>query len=120
MQGLHVVDHPVLARAVTELRAATTPRAEFRTALGHAAGMLAYEALRAGGTAPAVLSGADEAAVAAFLAGRAPFPAIAAALEHALSHHHPRPVASVEDAVDASHEGRRLADAYLAAAARAS
>ena len=75
---------------------------------------LAYEALRLGGTAPAVVSGADEAAVAAFLAGRVPFSAIPAAIEHALAEHRVRPVASVEEAIAASDEGQRLAEAYLA------
>jgi 1-deoxy-D-xylulose-5-phosphate reductoisomerase len=74
---------------------------------------LAYEALRAGGTAPAVVSGADEAAVEAFLEGRAAFPHIAEAIEHALQSHRPRPVSSVEDAIDASEEGKRLAQGYL-------
>ena len=46
MEGLRVVDHPVLARAVTVLRAATTTRAEFRDALEDASWALAYEALR--------------------------------------------------------------------------
>src|SRR4051794_20306777 len=46
MEGLRIVDHPVLARAVTELRAVETPRAAFRTAMAEAASMLAYEALR--------------------------------------------------------------------------
>jgi uracil phosphoribosyltransferase len=46
MEGLRVVDHPVLARAVTELRSADTSRAAFRAALAEAAEMLAYEALR--------------------------------------------------------------------------
>jgi uracil phosphoribosyltransferase len=46
MEGLRVVDHPVLARAVTVLRAATTTRAEFRKALEEASWTLAYEALR--------------------------------------------------------------------------
>ena len=46
MEGLRVVDHPVLARAVTVLRAATTTRAEFRDALEDASWTLAYEALR--------------------------------------------------------------------------
>jgi uracil phosphoribosyltransferase len=46
MEGLRVVDHPVMARAVTELRAASTSRAAFRTALADASSMLAYEALR--------------------------------------------------------------------------
>jgi uracil phosphoribosyltransferase len=46
MEGLHVVDHPLLARAVTVLRAATTDRAAFREALEDATWTLAYEALR--------------------------------------------------------------------------
>ena len=46
MEGLRVVDHPVLARAITVLRATSTGRAEFRTALEEASWTLAYEALR--------------------------------------------------------------------------
>jgi uracil phosphoribosyltransferase len=46
MDGLRVVDHPVMARAVTELRAASTSRAAFRSAMADASSMLAYEALR--------------------------------------------------------------------------
>src|SRR3954453_14335788 len=46
MEGLRVVDHPVMARAVTELRAANTSRAAFRIAMADASSMLAYEALR--------------------------------------------------------------------------
>ncbi|WP_373045586.1 1-deoxy-D-xylulose-5-phosphate reductoisomerase [Vulgatibacter sp.] len=75
---------------------------------------LCYAALRAGGTAPAVASGADEAAVAAFLAGRCTFPQIAAAIAEALEKHEVRQVSSVEDAVDASDEGKRLAERWLA------
>ncbi len=41
---------------------------------------LAYRALRAGGNAPTVLNAANEIAVEAFLAGRLPFPAIAAVI----------------------------------------
>lgn len=41
---------------------------------------LAYQALRAGGTAPAILNAANEVAVAAFLGGRLAFPAIAATI----------------------------------------
>jgi uracil phosphoribosyltransferase len=46
VQGVHVVDHPVLAEAMTVLRAVDTPRAEFRAAMSEAAAMLAYEATR--------------------------------------------------------------------------
>jgi 1-deoxy-D-xylulose-5-phosphate reductoisomerase len=45
---------------------------------------LAYEALAAGGTAPAVLNAANEVAVEAFLAGRMPLTAIAAVIESTL------------------------------------
>jgi len=46
---------------------------------------LAYEAGRTGGTAPAVLSGANEVAVEAFLAERLPWSAIAAVVEEVLN-----------------------------------
>ena len=46
MQDVHVVDHPVLAEAMTVLRAADTPRTSFRAAMAEAAAMLAYEATR--------------------------------------------------------------------------
>ena len=46
---------------------------------------LAYEALRAGGTAPAVLNAANEIAVAAFLDLQLPFQAIASVIEHTLA-----------------------------------
>jgi uracil phosphoribosyltransferase len=46
MQGLSLVDHPLLAGAVSVMRSADTSRAAFRGAMADAAGMLAYEALR--------------------------------------------------------------------------
>jgi uracil phosphoribosyltransferase len=46
MDGIRVVEHPVLARAVTVLRSVDTSRAAFRAALAEASAMLAYEALR--------------------------------------------------------------------------
>ncbi|WP_063894090.1 1-deoxy-D-xylulose-5-phosphate reductoisomerase [Streptomyces natalensis] len=52
---------------------------------------LARHAGRLGGTAPAVFNAANEAAVAAFLDGIVPFPAIAQAIEHALDRHIPVP-----------------------------
>jgi 1-deoxy-D-xylulose-5-phosphate reductoisomerase len=48
---------------------------------------LAYQAGRAGGTYPTVLSAADEVAVALFLAGHIPFPAIADLIARALDAH---------------------------------
>ena len=58
---------------------------------------LAYEALAAGGTAPAALNAANEEAVAAFLDGRIPFPAIAECIREVLRAEAPRPVARLED-----------------------
>jgi uracil phosphoribosyltransferase len=46
VQDVHIVDHPVLAEAMTVLRAADTSRASFRAAMSEAAAMLAYEATR--------------------------------------------------------------------------
>jgi uracil phosphoribosyltransferase len=46
VQDVHVVDHPVLAEAMTVLRAADTTRSSFRAAMSEAAAMLAYEATR--------------------------------------------------------------------------
>ena len=56
MQGVHVVDHPVLAEAMTVLRASDTSRVSFRTAMSEAAAMLAYEATRG---LPVVRAGLD-------------------------------------------------------------
>jgi 1-deoxy-D-xylulose-5-phosphate reductoisomerase len=71
---------------------------------------LAYRALEMGGTAPAALSGADEAAVAAFLAGRCSFSHIARMCEQALDAHVPERLGSVEQALEASDWGRREAE----------
>jgi 1-deoxy-D-xylulose-5-phosphate reductoisomerase len=70
---------------------------------------LAYRALELGGTAPAALSGADEAAVAAFLEGRMGFTGIARVCEEVLEAHVALPLGSVEQALAASEWGRREA-----------
>jgi 1-deoxy-D-xylulose-5-phosphate reductoisomerase len=75
---------------------------------------LAYRALEMGGTAPAVLSGADEAAVAAFLEGRCRFTRIAAICEEVLEGHVVEPLRSVEQAIAASEWGRRDAERRVA------
>jgi 1-deoxy-D-xylulose-5-phosphate reductoisomerase len=75
---------------------------------------LAYRALELGGTAPAVLSGADEAAVAAFLAGRCRFTDIAELCAASLEAHTPEPLRSVEQALQASEWGRREAERRVA------
>jgi len=67
---------------------------------------LAYRALEMGGTAPAVLSGADEAAVAAFLSGRCGFPDIARLCSEAMEAHRAEPLRSVEQAIAASDWGQ--------------
>lgn len=67
---------------------------------------LAYRALERGGTSPAVLSGADEAAVEAFLQGRCGFTRIAEVCAEVLEAHAPEPVRSVEQALAASDWGR--------------
>jgi 1-deoxy-D-xylulose-5-phosphate reductoisomerase len=71
---------------------------------------LAYRALEIGGTAPAVLSGAGEAAVAAFLAGRCRFTDVAELCASALEAHASEPLRSVEQALAASEWGRREAE----------
>ena len=70
---------------------------------------LAYEALAAGGTAPAVLNAANEEAVSAFLDGRIPFPAIAECIREVMHIEPPRPVAGLEDVLEADGAARRHA-----------
>ena len=70
---------------------------------------LAYAALRDGGTAPAVLNAANEVAVAAFLEGRIGFLDIAAACEQTLARIAARPVSSIDDALAADRDARRVA-----------
>lgn len=62
---------------------------------------LAMEAARNGGTAPAVLNAADEAAVEAFLAGRIGFLDIIDWIEQALAAHTVGPAATVEEVLEA-------------------
>jgi 1-deoxy-D-xylulose-5-phosphate reductoisomerase len=70
---------------------------------------LAYAALRDRGTAPAVLNAANEVAVAAFLDGRIGFLDIAVTCERTLSRVGARPVKSLDDALAADSEARRVA-----------
>ena len=57
---------------------------------------LAFAALKAGGTMPAVLNAANEVAVEAFLAGRIPFLAIGGVVEETLGRHRSSPAVEVE------------------------
>jgi len=77
---------------------------------------LAYAALAAGGTAPAVLNAANEVAVAAFLDGRIGFLDIAATCERALSGISARTVTSLDDALGADEEARRVAQRLVRSA----
>jgi 1-deoxy-D-xylulose-5-phosphate reductoisomerase len=74
---------------------------------------LAFEALAASGTAPAILNAANEVAVAAFLAGAIRFTDIAAACAATLSRLPARPARSFDDALAADAEARRVAAAWL-------
>ncbi len=69
---------------------------------------LAYRALDAGGTAPAVLSAANEAAVELFLEERIPFSAIPELIEGALDAHRPVQHPTLDELVGADREGRSL------------
>ncbi len=68
---------------------------------------LALAAAREGGTAPTVLSAANEVAVGAFLEGMLPFPALPDVIGAALEALPARPVESLEDVVEADRETRR-------------
>jgi 1-deoxy-D-xylulose-5-phosphate reductoisomerase len=83
---------PVAAGPMTFEPVDTTCFGAFR--LGLAAG-------RAGGTAPAVFNAANEAAVAGFLAGAIPFPAIGTVIEHALESHGTEEVESLAQVMEA-------------------
>ncbi len=74
---------------------------------------LAYDARDAGGTATVVLNAANEVAVAAFLAGRASYPAIHATCAETLSRVPPRAADTLADALAADAEARRVACAIL-------
>jgi 1-deoxy-D-xylulose-5-phosphate reductoisomerase len=74
---------------------------------------LARQALRAGGTAPAVLNAANEEAVAAFLDGRIPFTAIPEVIREVLLGHAPAPVTGLDDVLAADTSARDRARATL-------
>ena len=74
---------------------------------------LAYDVLREGGTAPAILNAANEIAVAAFLEGRLPFLAIARLNEAVLEALPAGPEGSLADVLAADAEARRLASQLI-------
>ena len=75
---------------------------------------LALEAGRAGGSAPCVLNAADEVAVGAFLEGRIPFTAIAAAVEGTLNEMPAQPVTHFQDLFSLDGEARRRTEEQIA------
>jgi 1-deoxy-D-xylulose-5-phosphate reductoisomerase len=75
---------------------------------------LAYEAGRAGGTAPAWLSAANEVAVEAFLAGEIAWGHIAEVCKAALDRHDAVVPTSVDDVIAADQAARRVAAEQVA------
>jgi 1-deoxy-D-xylulose-5-phosphate reductoisomerase len=67
---------------------------------------LAYEALRAGGSAACTLNAADEIAVEAFLGERISFPAIAEVVEETLQRVPVRQAASIQEILDVDEQSR--------------
>jgi 1-deoxy-D-xylulose-5-phosphate reductoisomerase len=68
---------------------------------------LGLEAAAAGGTAGAVLNGANEGSVAAFLAGRLPFDKIVSACKSVLENHKFDPSPSLDEAIEADRWARQ-------------
>ncbi|HSR68515.1 MAG TPA: 1-deoxy-D-xylulose-5-phosphate reductoisomerase [Acidobacteriota bacterium] len=74
---------------------------------------LAYEALRMGGTAPAVLNAANEVAVGRFLQGGLALTAIPEIIERTLQQQQPVPADSLQAVLEADRQARRLATQAL-------
>lgn len=70
---------------------------------------LCFEAMRRGGTSPAVLNAANEIAVDAFLESRLNFPGIVRVVEHVLSQHDTVAKPSLDEILDAEHWARAVA-----------
>jgi 1-deoxy-D-xylulose-5-phosphate reductoisomerase len=75
---------------------------------------LAYAAMRAGGSAPAVLNAANEVAVEAFLARRIPFTAIPGVIEDTLGSVASAHAASLSEVLEADSAARRKAGERIA------
>jgi len=74
---------------------------------------LAHDAVRAGGTAPAVLNAANEVAVSAFLRGAITFPRIARIISSTLDQVQGGPAGSLEEILAADAAARRVAGGLL-------
>jgi 1-deoxy-D-xylulose-5-phosphate reductoisomerase len=70
---------------------------------------LGYEAAETGGTMPAVLNAANEVAVAAFLAGRLPFPGIPRVVEQTMAQHVPAPLENLTQVLAVNNWARECA-----------
>jgi 1-deoxy-D-xylulose-5-phosphate reductoisomerase len=74
---------------------------------------LAYEAVRAGGTMPAILNAANEIAVATFLDSQIRFTAIPSVIEYCMQTVPQGPADSIEAVLQADQESRRVANEYV-------
>jgi len=74
---------------------------------------LAYDALKQGGTMPAVLNAANEIAVEAFLAGKIGFREIHRTIERIMSGHSPRAARDIEDVLEVDRWARERAAALV-------
>ena len=79
---------------------------------------LARRALAMGDSAPAVLNGANEVAVGAFLRGEAPFPAIASTVAAVLDEHRAAAVKTLDEALGWDEWGRKRAAERLSLSVR--
>ena len=79
---------------------------------------LGYESLRIGGTMPAAMNAANEIAVEAFLQGGIRFTDISDIIHSTMQAHAPRPVDSVDVALEADRWAREKADSLVHALAR--
>jgi 1-deoxy-D-xylulose-5-phosphate reductoisomerase len=75
---------------------------------------LAYQALAAGGSTPAILNAANEVAVESFLKRRMPFTAIPVMIEQVMQSVSRKDIASLEDVLEADREARETAHDWLA------
>ncbi|MEB3766516.1 1-deoxy-D-xylulose-5-phosphate reductoisomerase [Acinetobacter sp. MD2] len=75
---------------------------------------LARQAMRSGGTAPAILNAANEIAVAAFLAQKIPFTAIPEVVDFSLNHIAITSADDLDTILDADTSARRAAQQYIA------
>ena len=78
----------------------------------------AYEALKAGGTMPAVLSAANEVAVKYFLDEKIGYPDIARVIKSTMDSYTPSKIKTVEDALKADHWARQEAEKIIGAGIR--